>query len=66
MTAIDLCKCYGQINRWVLYMTLARSGRPVDVVTGYMTHVEGLSVYSEFASGAGMSRKREASIPQGR
>eukprot|EP00969_Alexandrium_andersonii_P012856 560562-Alexandrium_andersonii.AAC.1 len=42
MTAIDLYKCYDQINRWVLYIALARSGCPVDVLTGYMTHVEGL------------------------
>eukprot|EP00969_Alexandrium_andersonii_P294601 13021656-Alexandrium_andersonii.AAC.1 len=65
LTTVDLYKCYDQINRVVLYLALLKSGCPRGVVLGYVSHIESLRPFNEFAEGVGSPRYRPASIPQG-
>eukprot|EP00969_Alexandrium_andersonii_P184611 8156079-Alexandrium_andersonii.AAC.1 len=64
LTAIDLAKCFDQINRQVLLAMLCASGCPHDVLAGYYSHVEAIGIFSEYAAGIGQVRTRRTGIPQ--
>ena len=64
-TALDIFKCFDQINRWVCYTILLRSGCPQGIIRAYMAYMETLKIIPVYGVGVGQIEERPCGIPQG-
>ena len=62
--AADIYKCFGQIDRTLLYRILEEAGMPKGVMNAYRNFLENLEVYNTVAGGLGQPYTKPASIPQ--
>ena len=64
-SAIDLYKCFDQVNRCVAYSLLAASGFPIKPLVAYATFMERVQIMGKYIHGYGPPSQRVCSIPQG-
>ncbi len=63
--AADICKCFDQIQKPILYMILYMSGMPLYIIHAYFRFHDNLYIYNSLANGLGKPYKKICSIPQG-
>ena len=63
--ALDLHKCFDQINRQLAIMLLLAAGMPPQIVKAYASYHSKLVVYNALAGGFGKAYHKVLSIPQG-
>ena len=63
--ALDLHKCFDQINRQLAILLLLAAGMPPKIVQAYASYHSTLVVYNALAGGFGKAYHKVLSIPQG-
>ncbi len=63
--AIDIYKCFDQLNRQLIYTRAKQAGMPARILQAYSNYLEGMQVQFQVGDTIGRMHQDRASLPQG-